>query len=196
MIEDLEGLNRRFLHLAKAGLPGLEEAGSRALHGLDRAGLRRLAAVPFALFSFGFGVDPRWDGLRENGVRDMDPPPATGACRERFALLALAFMRHMASQDPRRAMTVAGIPESAGRWLVALDPGLVAAVAPGAASALRWRAATRKGLWPALIGACANGDEALLAVLRPAGVQWTIRRALDLPPDHCVGRQGFRAGGR
>ncbi len=196
VIEDLEGLNRRFLVLAAAGVPGLGKAGARALRTLDNAGRRRLAGVPFALFSFGFGADPLWEGLRENGVRDMDPPAAADARRERFALLGLAFMRHMARTDPRRAVTAVGVPASARKWLAGLEPGVLAAVAPRAAAVLRWRAPAQEGLWPALIRSCAQGDEALLAILRPAGVQWTIRRALDLPADYCVGRQGFRAGRR
>lgn len=196
VFEDLEGLNRRFLAIAAKGIAGPPAVAVEVIEGLDEHARSRLARLPFAIFSFGFGADDGWEAVRVRGVEDADPPPAADTARERFVLLALAFLRQAVRLDARRAAAVAGIPASTGRWLGQLDLGCLVALAPAASAALRWRFAAQGPLWAALVETCRQPDGGLLPVLRAAGLQWTIRRALELGRQDGTCRRGFRSAPR
>ncbi len=193
IFRDLAALNRRFLAIAAGSVPGPDAVGGAVISALAPGALARLASLPFALFSFGFGADRRWDVLCTRGVRDAEPAgPQPDRARERFVLLGLAFLRQAVAQDASRAAAIAGVPRPIGAWLSELEFGDLAAVGPVAASCLRWRFAAQEGLWRDLVRACRAPDEALLPVLRAAGVQWTIRRALALEEEAWRSRAGFR----
>jgi hypothetical protein len=196
IFEDLEGLNRRFLAIAVKGVPGPPAVAIKALEGLDERARSRLVGLPFAIFSFGFGADDDWEAATLRGVEDADPPPATDPARERFVLLALAFLRQAVRLDARRAAALAGIPASTGRWLGQLEFGCLAALAPAASGALRWRFAAQGHLWAGLVESCREPAGGLFPVLRAAGLQWTIRRALELGREDCTCRRGFRTAAR
>ena len=193
MFRDLTGLNRRFLALAAGGVAGPAAVSGPLISALDPGVRARLASLPFTLFSFGFGADRRWDVLCARGVQDAQPAgPQPDRARERFVLLGLAFLRQAVAQDASRAAAIGGVPGPIGAWLAELEFGDLVALAPIAASYLRWRFATHERFWGNLVRACRAPDEALLPVLRAAGVQWTIRRALALEESACRSRAGFR----
>ena len=194
ILNDLQGLNRRFLHLARTGLPGPAATGPDVLSRLDHRAMERLASLPFALFSFGFGAEGTWERLQARGVRDAEPPAAADPGQERFALLALAYLRQLARTHPRRAAALAGVAEPVGRWLASLDLGALAILAPQAAELLRWRFPGQERLWAALMDSCREPDGSQLPVLRATALQWTIRRALDLRLAGPRASRAFRDG--
>jgi len=193
MFRDLAALNRRFLAIAARGVAGPAPVGAAVITALEPAARARLAALPFALFSFGFGADSCWDLLCARGVQDGESAgPEPDRARERFVLLGLAFLRQAVIQDARRAAVIAGVPGPIGAWLAELEFGDLVALGPTAASCLRWRFPAQERFWLELMRACRAPDEALLPVLRAAGIQWTIRRALALEQEDCRSDGGFR----
>ena len=200
MLRDLAALNRRFLAIASRGVSGPAPVGAEVISALEPAAMARLAGLPFTLFSFGFGADRCWEVLCARGVRDAEGAgPEPDRARERFVLLGLAFLRQAVVQDACRAAVFAGVPRPIGTWLAELEFGDLVALAPTAAACLRWRFPAQARFWGELMRACRTPDEALLPVLRAAGVQWTIRRALALEEEACRRKVGFRvrgAGGR
>ncbi len=179
---DLAELNEGFLRLASQDVAvGLADAVRARLRTLEPAARSRLAAMPFALFGFGFEDEAGWARLLSPGVRELEPrghlpmPPA-----ERFTLLALTSIRGLLREDPRNVLNWIGLPPDTGRRLAALEIGSLGLVATLAARRLRGRLAPREPLWLRLIAAAEEGDARQLALLAALGRQWTIRRSLGL----------------
>jgi hypothetical protein len=179
---DLAELNDGFLRLvsrdASAGLPDTVRARLRVL---EQDAQARLAAMPFALFGFGFEDEDAWARLLSPGVRELEPrgqlplPPV-----ERFTLLALTSIRGLLRADPRSVLNWIGLPPGTGGRLAALEIGSLGLVATLASHRLRGRLAPREVLWLRLIAAAQERDTRQLALLAALGRQWTIRRSLGL----------------
>lgn len=193
---DLAALNRKFLGLlgqGSGGGLGLEHGLRLRVAGLAPAATRRLANLPFALFGFRFAQPQEWAALLSLRVTESGAPVEPEL--ERFTLLALAFLRHQALHEPRRAAACLGLPEAIGLRLVELEIGALEELAPAVAGRLRCRFTGMPGVWQAMLAGCEDDDARLLEVARALGLQWTIRRALGLPQGACRSRRGFRSDG-
>jgi hypothetical protein len=188
---DQAALNAEFLGLVVAGtqvqLPG---RAAQRLSGLGEPVRRRLGALPFALFGFGFEDEAGWERLLSPGVRDLVPPYVRGDARvERFPLLALTTLRGFARMAPRSASAWSGLPVVTRARLAELDIGLLPPVAVLAAPRLRGRLALRESGWLRLLDAAEREDERQLELLAALGKQWTIRRALGISRPTSTGRR-------
>lgn len=179
---DLAELNDGFLRLvARDALAGLPDTVRARLRMLEPEAQARLAALPFALFGFGFEDEDAWTRLLSPGVRELEPlgqlplPPV-----ERFTLLALTSIRGLLRSDPRSVLNWIGLPPGTGERLAALEIGSLGLVATQSAHRLRGRLAPRELLWLRLIAAARERDTRQLALLASLGRQWTIRRSLGL----------------
>jgi hypothetical protein len=190
---DLAELNEGFLELVAQGPDAGLSAGVVArLRALDRVPRRRLAAAPFALFSFGFDDEAAWAGLLSPGVRDLEPGyrPCEPSV-ERFTLLALTVLRGFVRTAPRSASAWIGLTPATRARLATLEVGALGFVAPLAAPRLRGRLAPRTVFWLQMIDAVEHHDDRRLVLLAALGKQWTIRRSLGLSlPSQPV--RGFR----
>ena len=179
---DLAELNEGFLELvtrgADAGLPADVLARLRAS---ERGAQQRLAAMPFALFGFGFEDDTGWARLLSPGVRDLEPGYV---CHEPlvelFTVMALTALRGFVRVAPQSVSAWIGMPVATRLRLAELEIGLLGVVGALAAPRLRGRLATREYFWQQLLGAAENNDRRQLVVLAALGKQWTIRRCLGL----------------
>lgn len=190
---DLTALNESFLYLLSdgpgMGLPPRVVGRLLALEAMPR---RRLAAVPFALFSFGFEDGPAWTRLLSPGVRELcQQSPLPSPAAERFALVALTCIRSFIRVSPCRVSAWAGLPPDTRARLAGLEIATLRFVAPLAAAQLRGRFLPRDGLWLRLVDACERNDQRQLAILGAHGLQWTIRRSLGLGAPQASAR-GFR----
>jgi len=190
---DLAELNEAFLGLVgrgtDAGLPPRVLAELRAI-GPDTR--QRLAALPFALFGFGFEDEAAWARLLSPGVRDLDPGYVSGEpATERFTLLVLTVVRRMARDAPESVSSWIGLPAGTRTRLDKLEIGTLGIVAALAAPRLRGRLPGREPLWLGLIDAAARDDARYLRLLATQGQQWTIRRCLGLESPIAPAR-GFR----
>ncbi len=193
MGSDLAELNEGFLALAVGGEAlGLSDEVLARLTGLSSLRRQRLAAVPFALFSFGFEDRDCWTRMLSPGVRELCATAAVASPQvERFTLLALTFIRALARWAPQRASACVGLPWDTRERLAAFRIGELGLVASLAAVRLRGRLAGDETWWIRLLLACERADERQLGMLGDFGMQWTIRRALQLEkPPRPVG--GFR----
>jgi hypothetical protein len=182
LARDLAELNEGFLELvgrgADAGLPPRVLADLRAIGPGTR---QRLAALPFALFGFGFEDEAVWARLLSPGVRDLDPGYVSGEpAAERFTLLALTVVRGMVRTAPESVSSWIGLPAGTRARLDKLEIGTLGIVAALAAPRLRGRLPGREQLWLGLIDAAARDDARHLRLLATQGKQWTIRRCLGL----------------
>jgi hypothetical protein len=179
---DLVELNEGFLALVAQGqdaaLPGPVLSRLRALDGAAR---RRLSAVSFALFGFGFDDSAAWARLLAPGVRDLDAGYAQcEVAVERFSLAALMALRGLARTMPESVSAWIGLPVQVRTGLVNLEFGLLPDVAVLAAPRLRGRLPAQELLWSGMIDAALRNDERRLALLAGYGKQWTIRRSLGI----------------
>ncbi|NGX17295.1 hypothetical protein [Wenzhouxiangella sp. XN24] len=190
---DLAELNEGFLVLMAAEVDaGFSSEVTARLRSLDHHARHRLAAVPFALFGFGFQDEATWARLLSPGVRDLDPGYVSrepGA--ERFTLLALTALRAFARAHPQSVSAWIGLPARTRSRLAGVEIGQLATVAALATPRLKGRLAGRDVLWKRLIDAARHGDERLLAMLAALGKQWTIRRCLGIENPTAAPR-GFR----
>jgi|SRR6056297_544727 len=190
---DLAELNGGFLGLLTAELDaGFSDDVTVGLRALDHHARRRLAALPFALFGFGFQDEAAWARLLSPGVRDLEPGYESREPRaERFTLLALTALRAFIRVHPQRVSAWIGLPARTRSRLVEVEIGHLGTVAALAAPRLKGRLAGRDALWTRLIEAARHGDERLLVMLAALGKQWTIRRCLGIENPKVAGR-GFR----
>lgn len=190
---DLTALNESFLLLLSDGTDmGLPSLVTARLQCLCRGSRQRLAAVPFALFSFGFEDGPAWVRLLSPGVRELQPEgPLPSPAAERFSLLVLTCIRSLVQVSPCRIAAWAGLPADTRTRLAGLEIATLRFVAPLAAAQLRGRFPPREGLWLRLAEACERNDSRQIAILGALGMQLTIRRALGLGAQQGSGR-GFR----
>lgn len=190
---DLAELNDGFLELVAGKLDaGFSVEVTARLRSLDLPARRRLAAVPFALFGFGFQDEATWTRLLSPGVRDLDPGYVSREpSAERFTLLSLTALRAFVRVQPQSVSAWIGLPARIRVRLASLEIAHLGTVAPLAAPRLRGRLVERDVLWKRLVDAAAHGDERLLAMLAALGKQWTIRRSLGIESPVASAR-GFR----
>jgi hypothetical protein len=179
---DQAELNREFLELLAQGPDaGLSATVLTRVRGLDADARGRLAALPFALFGFGFEDETAWARLLSPGVRDLDPGYVSrDPLVERFTLLALTALRGFAGVAPHKTGAWIGLPVETRARLAEVEIGTLSAAAVLAAPRLRSRLAHREQLWLRLIDASERNDRRQLVVLAALGKQWTIRRCLKL----------------
>jgi len=193
LARDLAELNEGFLCLVgqgiDAGLPANVLAALRAIGPETRP---RLAALPFALFGFGFEDESAWARLLSPGVRDLDPGYVSGEpTAERFTLLALTALRGLVRIAPESVSAWIGLPAGTRARLDKLEIGTLGIVAALATRRLRGRLPAREQFWLGLIDAAARGDARHLRLLAAQGKQWTIRRCLGLETPTTLAR-GYR----
>jgi hypothetical protein len=190
---DLAELNEGFLWLVARGSDaGLTSAVHARLRTLEREPRQRLAALPFALFGFGFQEEAAWANLLSPGVRDLEPRYApVDPSIERFTLLALTALRSFVRAAPQRISAWIGLPPETGSRLASLEISALGEVAAAASPRLRGRLAVEEFRWLCLIDACERNDARQLALLAAFGHQWTIRRALRIESPRGTTR-GFR----
>lgn len=179
---DLAELNAGFLELAAQGPDtGLALRVVIRLQALDAVARRRLAAAPFALFTFGFEDEAAWAALLSPGVRELEPGyfPCEPAV-ERFTLLALTVLRGFVRAAPHSISAWIGLPPATRARLAGLEVGVLGLAAPWAAPRLRGRLAAREGFWLRILDAAVRDDRRQLALLAALGKQWAIRRSLHL----------------
>jgi hypothetical protein len=190
---DLAELNEAFLDLVGRGTDaGLPPRVLEELRAIGPDTRQRLAALPFALFGFGFEDEAAWARLLSPGVRDLDPGYVSGEpAAERFTLLVLTVVRGMARDAPESVSSWIGLPAGTRTRLDKLEIGALGIVAALAAPRLRGRLPGREPLWLGLIDAAARDDARYLRLLATQGQQWTIRRCLGLENPMAPSR-GFR----
>jgi hypothetical protein len=190
---DLAELNEGFLWLVAQGRDaGLTLAVLARVRTLEREARQRLAALPFALFGFGFQEEAAWASLLSPGVRDLEPRYAPqDPLIERFTLLALTALRGLVRVAPQRISAWIGLPPETGSRLASLEISALGEVAAAASTRLRGRLAVEEFRWLCLIDACERNDARQLALLAAFGHQWTIRRSLGIEAPRATTR-GFR----
>jgi len=190
---DLAALNEGFLALVGDGAEaGLEPRVLARLRSLDDGQRRRLGAVPFSLFGFGFEEEAAWAALLSPGVRDLEAGYA--ACEagvERFTLVALTALRGFVHAAPRSVSAWIGLPPATRERLAELEIGLLAPVATVASVRLRGRRTLRASVWLRLVDAAERDDARQMRLLATLGKQWAIRLSLGIEGSAPTSR-GFR----
>lgn len=185
-LNEVAGMNRAFLSLATSGPRactrfGLEDDIVLRLHLLESDPMRRLAAVPFSLFSLALHDAAAWDSVLDRRVRDESAPTCwarDGSSEQQFMIIALGGIRDIAGRDPQWASLLFGADPTLANSLAGVEIARLPALADSARPWLRARLAADREWWDALIlSACRGG---LSGGDRELGIHRTLQRALNL----------------